>query len=217
MRRVMVRTGTLVGVLILVGLAGPAQAQSLDGRLEVGLKGAFGFEGDTDLQFRSPVNTDYDFDLDPTVGFAVYATWEVLRYLDVGGMFACGFWRTETMDKAGVDRNTILDIDLLVKGKIPFLDGALHLYLAFPIGLSINVPAADIDKIYNQVDTGVGVNLSLLAGASWVFWKGFGAFLELGYMFHYANQDISALGIIEVDVDGYSHEMAFNFGLFYRL
>lgn len=214
MSRAAVLVRLLLPLLLVVGFEGTAQARSLDGRLDLGLKGAFGFAGDTDLEFSQL--GDFNLDLKPTAGFAVYATWEVLRYLDVGGMFACGFWKDDTND-ASNDRNTIIDIDLLIKGKIPFLDDALHLYLALPVGLSINVPASDLDKVYERVDTGVGVNLSVLAGVSWVFWKGLGAFVELGYMFHYSRQDIKPFIFPENDVEGYSHEMAFNFGLFYRL
>ncbi|MBL6975151.1 MAG: hypothetical protein ISR64_05410 [Deltaproteobacteria bacterium] len=66
MRRIIPWMQALSAIVLVAGMAGPVQAMPLDGRLELGIKGAFDFAGDTDLEFSQL--GDIDLGLEPTAG-----------------------------------------------------------------------------------------------------------------------------------------------------
>lgn len=73
-----------------------------------------------------------------------------------------------------------------------------------------------------RFDTRVGVNLSVLAGLDWVFWRGMGLFLEGGWTFHWVRHAVET-GYVQTTGEPlvltlklYLHQAALNLGLFYR-
>lgn len=205
--------GIPLAILVVTAMASPIQAQvkSFGGKLQVTGGLNLGLAGDAGLKING--NKIADQDMDATVGLNFVALYEVFRYIDVGGSFGFLFWRTDDFKKASIDRLSWVEIDFLLRAKYGFLRDTLHIYLAMPIGLTISVPNKDFkNKAVAGTKTGAGVNLSLMAGLNYQFWQGLGAFFELGWVFHYVNH--KATGGLELEAT--IHQMAMNFGVFYR-
>jgi hypothetical protein len=197
-------------VVVLTLCPGAASAQ-MGGKLETGGNIALGVAGELEGKINGTKQAGQE--LDVTAGLNLYALYEVLKYLDVGGKFNFVFWRTDNMRKAAIDRMAWIEFDAVVRGKYGFLNDKLYIYLAMPIGLTISVPNKDFkNRAIAGVKTGAGVNLSLVTGINYQFWKGLGAFFDLGWVFHYTNNK----GPNNLEIEGTANQMSLNFGAFYR-
>jgi hypothetical protein len=201
-------SGVLCGVAALL-VSQPSFA-ALGGKLDVGIKAQFGLGGEYNIEIQ---NQESDDDAEATVGFALFAQYEVFRYIDIGLLFGFNWLATEGMDDGNVDANAAIDIDALLKLKYPFMDGRFEIYLAVPIGLTIVVPSDDYEKLFNvKPETGIGMNVSVLPGISYRFWGGLGAFLELGWVFRMAKHGFKGA---DAELEFNVSQFALNFGLTY--
>jgi hypothetical protein len=212
--------------LVLATSAAPALPASAQvaGRLEVGLAGMLGVghEGEVDSDRLGAT----DDDLDPSGGFALHALYTVLTFLDgggldVGGRFATLWWQAEDDIPAGVpvaDHGTLIDLSVMAKPRLRFLDERLEVFLKVPFGLTISV-LEDLPGV-TKGRTGAGVNFGLLPGVSWTFDGHWGLFLDLGYALHWVRHEgrfkAGLLGTISDTQEYTAHEFALNLGLAYR-
>ncbi len=195
-------------VFVLAVGAGSASAKNLRG----GVKMQFGLAGEVAYETN---NAENDVDLEATIGFAPFIEYKLHKYISVGGLFGVNFWLDENMDAGNLDRNTLLDIDALVRVHYPFLKGKMELYVALPVGLTVSIPSDEVEDGYKaagqELKTGIGANVSLLAGVAYTVWRQLDLFLELGWVLHYAKHDIEANGQT-FDHEGLMNQMALNFG-----
>lgn len=189
-----------LAALVTTTVAGRADA------LEVGFKGMFAFGGEASIEDQG---AEADDDMEATAGFGLYGTYGLFRYLDIGAQVAFLWYETEAMDDNDQDANTAIDIGALVKPKFPLLGGKLDIYVAVPIGLSIFVPSSDTDDV---IKTGVGMHVGVLPGVAYRFWKGLGAFAELGWSFHLGKHDKKGGGDYEYSFS----QFALNLGVSYE-
>ncbi|NOZ00600.1 MAG: outer membrane beta-barrel protein [Deltaproteobacteria bacterium] len=220
MNRFWIQIPLAVLLATIFTLPAHARIKSFGGKLQVGGNVGLAFAGDTLIKQNGTdirkIFFGYDTDLDVTAGMNFHAVYEVFKYIDVGGQFNFMFFRDKQMKKAGDTRNSLVEFNFIVRGKYGFLNDALHIYLSFPIGLSISIPSKDTKNNFKNanitIKTGAGVNLSVLAGIDYAFWKGLGAFFEMGYRFVYINNKADP----NLEYEQLMSQMAMNFGMFYR-
>jgi hypothetical protein len=204
----------------------PAEAQ-VAGKLEVGISGMLGVgdKGKVDGS-AGGVQVSQEDDLDPSGGFGIHALYTVLPFLDGGGLDLGGrvaflWWQAEDAVAPGVpiaDHGTLIDISLMAKPRMRFLDERLEVYLKVPLGLTISV-LEDLPNV-TKGRTGAGVNFGLLPGVSWTFVQHWVLFLDLGYALHWMRHEgeskANPLFTVSGTQEYTAHEFAMNLGLAYR-
>ena len=139
---------------------------------------------------------EVDVDLAPTFGFGLRFEYPILRYLAVGALFA---FRSFNPDDAFSDeRQEALDIDALIKGRLPMNVGGMTLipYLALPIGGTV--------WFIEDNDNYRGINTGLLAGAEFVLdGVPLSLFTEIGWRAHRVARNGDVLS---------THQFAWNIG-----
>lgn len=198
------RRGIVLAALVALGFVcfgATAQAKmgltvGLD--LDLGLGGELGLEG-------ADGQVDTEDDLDATVGLNLFALYELLRFLDLGGHVGFHWWETDS----GTDRNLFVDIGPTLRGKVGLLGGDLQLHLSLPTGLTIGRLGTEIQ---NVDQTGAGFHIGLLFGADYRVWSGLRPFLELGWMLHFVSHGVNGAS----NVDGITNQFALNFGVAYE-
>lgn len=203
----------LVCVAVLSG-APPAQA----GPIRAGLKVTLGFAGQGQVTARSLFGTSTSRDdLLPTGGLSLFGEYQLFQFLSVGGTFGLSWWKTDEMAADNIAPNLVVDLAAVVRGHYRLLDDALMVYLAFPLGLSISELSADYtgDLFGNDLDTGVGANIALLAGAAFQIWSGLHVFAEIGWQYHLLDHATSVLGY-DLDLEFEGSQLALNVGAWWE-
>jgi hypothetical protein len=198
------RLAMLFTSAVLVSTA--ASAGPYDG-FRLGFLGSFGFGGETEAKPEGGAKSDSDNEA--TAGFVITGQYPVWTYITVGLEFGVLFSKTEAMDRADLDRNTIIDIAPVIEGKYPLLGGRLEPFLKMPFGLSIYVPSDDL----KDNSTGIGWNVGLMAGARYFVWRGLAVEAELGWQGHGGSYDFEPQGFPKVEVDFEGHQFQLRFGL----
>jgi hypothetical protein len=196
------RLAMLFTSAVLVSTA--ASAGPYDG-FRLGFLGSFGFGGETETK---STGIKADLDNEATAGFVITGQYPIWTYITVGLEFGVLFTKTEAMDRADLDRNTIIDIAPVIEGKYPLLGGRLEPFLKMPFGLSIFVPSDD----FKNLSTGVGWTVGLMAGARYFVWSGLAVEAELGWQGHGGSYDDDA-GFEKAEVDFEGHQFQLRFGL----
>jgi hypothetical protein len=177
----------------------------LGGESEIDFDGA-GFLGDL---------LSGEDDLEPTLGGGLEIDFPLHKFFLLGGMFSFHAWNTDGFDDADFDRSFLLDFSLVPKGRFPFEKTPIAIYLGLPIGFSIdlfdeeNIPVPDA-----EVDVGIGMNLSVLAGVLLNLTDYFGLMLELGYTYHYFSHDVEIPGLSS-EAEAEMEQFALNLGFYF--
>lgn len=205
----------LVGTLLLGTSQASAQSDLRDSTRAIlftggGFGGSFHLHTETSVPLAGTITNDSDSDLDPTPLVGLRGDVPILEYLAVGGQFGASFWRLD----GGNQRNTLLDFDVVPRGRIPFTVGKLLLepYVAVPIGFTLNVWNQDNKVTSNQNRTNAGWNVGVLGGFSILTRSHFGAMVELGWMHHSAYDSYD-----NVNLRGSLDQFTMHFGVMYAL
>jgi hypothetical protein len=170
-----------------------------------------GGSAETDLDINGPLPTVHsDDDMEPSLGAGFEVDFPLHKYFLLGGMFSFHSWITDVLDDATGDRNYMFDFSLVPKARFPFEKTPVAIYLALPIGFSLD--SYDEDNAPVDVDVGYGMNLSVLVGAQVNLTSYFGLMLELGYSYHYFSHDISNPG---GEAEGDLHQFQLNVGVYF--
>ena len=199
-------TGLAISLAPLLLASTAANAGPYDG-FRLGFLGSFGFGGETETKFDASVKSDSDNEA--TAGFVITGQYPVWTYVTVGLEFGVLFSKTERMDHANLDRNSIIDISPVIEGKYPLLGGRLEPFIKMPFGLSIFVPSDDL----KENSTGIGWNVGLMAGARYVVWRGLAVEAELGWQGHGGPYDEEREGYKKREADFESHQLQLRFGM----
>lgn len=154
----------------------PPEPTPFGKRAHSGLAFHIGFPGDI-------TGSGSEEDLDYTLGLNIRSDFPIAQYVLIGPMFEFGAWRPEPGESAPM-RAFYFDIDLFVRGRIPFdLDPVdLQLWAGVPGGLSLSFLNEEIAP--NLEGFGVGWNIGALLGGAIHFTDEFGLLLEGGWIRH---------------------------------
>jgi len=202
----------LSGALALVSLVGAtAEAQSVEHfkSSDTRVTGYFAVnvccEGRV-VDLDGPAD-DFEFDLDPGIGFGIRVERRVADWLAIGGMFEMMAAKVDGVD----DRFFFIDADIF--GKVMYeieLSGSmgLEVYGLIPFGFTAGL---DGDETFGDEVRAFGLNTGLLAGAMLML-EHFGIMFEMGFR-HHSIWDEADLGIGgNRDVRLGTNQFAMNFG-----
>ena len=190
-----VALATLVGCLLLP-VRGFAQSRPAagagDSRVTVFVKGGFGGELDGEIrevddegEEPSEPNELDDADMEMTQGLGAEFAHAVQENVLVGGRLSLNWVNTDPLDDDDIDRSMLLNVDIVPRGRLPLSGVPIDLYLAVPVGLTVNFPNDDLDADFflgeTEFGTGVSWNLSVLGGATYWFGSSVGIFAETGW------------------------------------
>ncbi len=176
----------------------------------LGLAGEVEFEGPAVLGFV----LEGEDDLEPTLGGGIGADLPLHKYFLLGAMFGFHSWIWDGAEDANWDRSFLLDFSLVPKGRYPFKNAPVSLYVGLPVGLCLNL--FDEDNVAPaEVDVGLGLNFSALFGVLLELSDSVGLLAEIGYTLHSFSHDVepAAGGTIEVDV--FMEQFALNVGVYF--
>ena len=190
----MVALAILVGSLLLP-VGGFAQSRpgagAGDSRVSVFGKGGFGGELDGEIREvddedeTSEPNELDDADMEMTQGVGAEFAYAVQENVLVGGRLSLNWVNTDELDDQDIDPSRLLNIDVVPRGRLPLSGAPIDLYLAVPVGLTVNFPNDDLDSDFflaeTEFGTGVSWNLSVLGGATYWFGSSVGIFAEAGW------------------------------------
>ena len=111
----------------------------------------------------------------------------VSRAFTLGGMVTAGFWRTEAMENADIQRNARLDVDLILKPRYAWRVGHGHMEIGLPIPVGFTLQGDNEDAGLSS--RGIGYNVG--ASLSWQWFPGHraGFLLEFGWKRHETHHD----------------------------
>ena len=208
----------LLAVLAAGLCAFSGQAMAAKGfvdRMQLKLKGTFAFggeyEGDTNTQPPQKI----DDDAEPSLGVALQFEYPILRYFTTGVIFGYTSLQSDDNDRANIDRSHAIDIEVLLRGRYPMLRDAMELYLAFPLGVSINIADDELEDRNNvDYEARAGFVMSVLVGVQYIFFLGTGAFVEMGVTYRQPNLKYTPRGGgNEVETDLGLAQFQLNFGI----
>lgn len=195
-------------------------ANHLDIKLQLGFGGALDATVDTGL-----AEVTGSADLDVSVGLAAQYLVPVHRYFAIGGLAGFLTWQSE----AGSSRNVAFDLAALPEGKFAVLRD-LELYVAMPIGLSIDV-LNEVERGNTVLFPGGSVAANISGGAAPGFVIGglfgvryqiarkFGLLGELGFMYrtfgHTISGDVNGRSQDLFDVSVSFTQFVMNFGVYF--
>lgn len=162
------------------------------GTIRAGFKTILDVGGEADFDGQGYIP---DEDLEPTLGFAFFGTYQVLQYVHVGMLIGFGWMQTDQMEDHNIDRNFYMDISPMVMGAYPLMGGDLEIFAMFPLGLTISVFSDELeDDTGINMETGVGWNVALMFGASYRVWEALRVMVEMGWQGRGAEHDFDAGG-----------------------
>lgn len=172
-----IRTSTILLVILIPAVAFGGYGSGF----RMGLMGNFGFGGE--YRYETTGFADSKDDADPSAGLTVFGEYPVGRYLVPGLQFGFLSIQSDSGDTLNLDRSTYIDISPAIKGRYQFARNHGEVYVSVPVGLTIGVPSSDVEKSQN-VETAVGWNAGVLAGANYNVWSRLGIIVELGWQGH---------------------------------
>jgi hypothetical protein len=189
----------------MLGLAGELQAEGQD---EIG--GAPSSEND----------------LEPILGGGFEVDFPLHEYFLLGSIFSFHTWDTTVAWDLGIERDFLLDLSVVPKGRYVFKGSPFAVYLGLPIGFSLGlVKDENMESVFPlwstdglNVDVGLGMNLSVLAGAQMNLASYFGLMLELGYTFHYIWHDVeidNRRNVLNGEIESDIQQLAINVGFYF--
>jgi hypothetical protein len=197
----------LVAATVLSCLASTAHAGDPERGFRLGATGSFGFGGKVEVEVDN--GGTFKDDLEATVGFGLFGTYPVHRHFHIGLRTTFGWVTSEDTDTANGDSTMVIDISPVLKARVPLMHDKLELYAIFPIGLTISVPPDD--SALGTLDTGVGWNVGLQFGASYLVTDAIGLLAEIGWQGRSATNSTSS----GTDLTFTMHQFALNFGAYY--
>lgn len=197
---------TLVAATALSLVAGAAHAGDPEHGFRIGLTGSFGFGGKIETETEGFSGSSKD-DAEATVGFALFGTYPLHRHFHIGLRTTFGWVNSESGDNANIDATMVVDISPVLKARLPLMNDKLELYALLPIGLTISVPPDELN-----VDSGIGWNVGLQFGASYLVTDSIGILAELGWQGRGATSTVTNGN---TDVTFTMHQFALNFGAYF--
>lgn len=204
---------------LVAGLAAgaPASAQDLknsdDGYLAAKLLLGIGGEGELEIGGLPGEGSD---DLELSYGLGVAYVKPLHDYFALGAQLSLLSWQTDASERADLDRNLLVDLSLVPQLKLAVLE-SLELYVAVPVGLTLDFIGEDDFAGLAEVGTGFGFNVAVLAGARVAITEGFGLVGELGYAYHaFTHATETALGD-GPDLEISTGQLALNLGGYFTL
>lgn len=182
-------SAVLLGLLtVLSSQVLSSQASAQDGfagerdpnmRPRAGLHLALGFGGEARTD---PDPFGIDADLAPTIGFGLRFEMPIVRFFSIGALIE--FLSFNVDSPLADERQQVLDLDLLLKGRYPIRVGTNELspYLAVPFGGSV--------WFIDNADNYRGINTGLLGGVEFTLGSApLSLFAEFGWRFHSVKDD----------------------------
>lgn len=181
-----------------------ASAQADPGRMRLMGLAQFGFGGEVEVNGG-------DADLEASMGPMARFEAPLAKYFVLGAQFGALFWQSEFNDAIGLDRQVMIDFDVVPK--VPFVRFAhrrsfTELYAALPVGFSLSVlrdQPATID------DVGPGWNIGLLMGVQHYFHNRLGLVGEMGWMRHAGSHDTAGGGNIDLHFNQFQLQLGLSY------
>lgn len=181
--------------------APPAPSRSETRPWIVAFEGNFSAGGDIAEESRVPgvPASTIEVSAPASMGGAIRFERSVLKYLSVGVRAFVGVSQLEAADRLGIGKDIVIRANAVIRGVIP-IGSRGEVYLSMPIGATImliddgweQATVANNPNLTNvSFGTGLGFNVSLLAGVQWLFSGPFGAFCELGWLHERYSIDVS--------------------------
>ncbi len=207
----------LVAVTALSCVASIAHAGDPERGFRLGATGSFGFGGKVEVEvenggtFNGGTSKD---DLEATVGFGLFGYVPVHRHFHVGLRTTFGWVTSEDVDTANGDSTMVIDISPVLKARVPLMHDKAELYAILPVGLTISIPPDNSSLV--TLDTGIGWNVGLQFGASYLVTDAIGVLAEIGWQGRGATNGTAINGTSSgVDLTFTMHQFALNFGAYY--
>ncbi|MDH5490879.1 MAG: hypothetical protein OEY14_02790 [Myxococcales bacterium] len=152
------------------GAAISPQAMRISAYLSLGIAGGVGKD-------------ELDYSAAPGVGLGGRFELPIHPNVLIGGQLELAWWRADD-GFMFPERNTLVDLDLLVRGRYAFDAGgmAMEVYGVLPIGLTLSF--LDAQNNGGDADTSLGWNTGLLGGVQIFFTDRIAALAELGFRMH---------------------------------
>jgi hypothetical protein len=150
-------------------------------------------------------------DLVSTLGVNVRTDFPVARYILLGPQFQLGAWRPDGPNAPA--RSYYFDIDFRPALRLPLQADktAFQLWLAVPIGLTLNFLDEEIDPTLEGL--AFGWNYAFAFGGAVHFSKKFGMFAEVGWMSHrFSHNRAEASGKVDFEITQTLANFGFIFG-----
>lgn len=150
------------------------------------LKGLFGFGGD--VRIRGGAIDVPDPGLRTSLGVAVQSEAPLSRYFSFGGLIGALWINPEAIEGVTLDRNFLVDINIIPKFRLPFDLGVNHgeFYVGVPGGLTLSfLDRTFEDTLGDDVRIGLGFNVGVVVGAQFFLTRSFGILGEVGYQYHW--------------------------------
>lgn len=147
-------------------------------------------------------------DLGSTLGFNLRGDAPVAKYVLLGPMFQMGSWAPDTDPES--DHSYYIDLDFVLRLRAPITTSQLNyqLWLGMPVGLTLNVPGGDDDR----VGMGLGWNIGVLFGGAVHFSSKVGLFTEVGWLQHKFAHEVQDAA----DLDFALQQACLNLGIIVR-
>jgi hypothetical protein len=177
--------GTLIGLLVVLGVTAAAQAQEGAEKLRIGAGMVLDFAGR--VEYDPPGNgNSYDDKARVTPGLRVHLDYDVHRYVSVGGLLRFGWWRADELDDG---RNMLIDVAARVNAHYDWHD--FRFFAALALGPSFD--RLNDDNRAGIDNPGIGVAASFAPGVEWWITRRVGLFAELfGWSGHFITHDTIA-------------------------
>lgn len=203
--------GFLAFILVAAGFVSAAQAQQRGGsELRLGAGMVADFAGNVDYDPSGPGHADDGARLTP--GLRLHLSYDVHRYVSVGGIVRLSFWRGDDDDVVGYGdgRNMLVDLAGRVTGHYDWRD--FRFYGALTLGPTISRVNRDAADFLDN--PAIGVAASITPGAEWWFANNVGLYLEMfGWSGHFFRHDHDGYGSTHFRLNQVTWQFGFVFGL----
>jgi len=186
--------------------------------LRAGVRAGLGLGGEVEAEVGTQ---EFDYDMETSFSIGGFLEYTKHKNVHFGGIVGSQFWTADELDDVGIDRNTFLDISPFLKVLAPFADGKGEVYAMVPIGLTVSFLNEDFEEPAKWQPpletTAVGMNVSILAGASYMFNETVGGLVDIGWNYHSMTHEIERQyvggdGVDEIEIT--MSQFALNVGFF---
>ncbi len=199
----------------------PVEAQDPFQRFQVHLDGSVGFAGnlsvDIEIEGEEP-ESFADKPLESSLGGYLGASLPIGRWFAVEAGAALLAWRTEEMDREGRSRERVVDV--IAKPRARLRVGAVELYAAMPVGLSVPRIADQTGpslRVYGtEVSRELGWSIGAAAGVQAFVLSSLGVRAEVGYQKHSFGYSLDRV-VPGTSFKASFHQILLSFGVVYAI
>ena len=179
----------------LIQPTGDAEAQS---RADSVMAPRFGANISLGLGGELELDTDYyqqDDDAVATVGVEAFADFPLHHNFTLGGFTRFQSFNGEYASDNNIDRSTALAFGVVPRARLPISvgSGTIEVHGSLPIGMTVAFLSDDAARNLggNDASAGIGFTIGVLAGADYYVDGHHGVRLQLGYVYHSYNSEVS--------------------------